>query len=125
MADTHPVVDGPVSEDCECEYDPGSTGLVTDAVDKEEYLARASRLASLAQLDQDSEMITRGALLAHDPRGFYASDATAEEREVRACVLVMRKLVARSRLMQSMLTMYRFFSGRSSNDSTNHTRYGG
>lgn len=79
--DTHPVVDGATSD---CEYDPGSTGLVTDAVDKDDHLARASRLADLAQLDQDSEMITRGALLAYDPKEFYRSDATAEEREVRA-----------------------------------------
>ena len=66
-----------------CEYDPGHTDLLNVGdTSRQGIIASASELAAFPGLESESETITRGALLAHDPKGFYMTEATTEEKKV-------------------------------------------
>ena len=64
------------------EYHPVATGLMDSDVSKEEITRRATQLASDAGADEQLETFMRGAQLAHNPLGFYGSDASPDEKAV-------------------------------------------
>lgn len=66
----------------DCDYNPGATDLLNGEVSKDEVTRRATQLASDVGLNEHIETFKRGAHLAHDPRYFYMSDASQDEKEV-------------------------------------------
>lgn len=65
------------------EYNPGKSNLPNVNITKDQVEQSARQLAAESQLGGgDAENILRGALLAHDPRGFYSLDASDDEKQV-------------------------------------------
>ncbi|KAL2825683.1 hypothetical protein BJY01DRAFT_256202 [Aspergillus pseudoustus] len=72
-----PAVPGTSSD----EWLPESTGMLEHGASLEEIDRRATDLARHKGLGDEVQALKRGASLAHDPRGFYTSAASEDEKE--------------------------------------------